>query len=201
MNKVLLKGHIRNIQDSHQIGDIQYSQAQLIVPRDDNKEDIINVKFKKFTFEGKEGDLVSLEGNLRTYSQKLEDKNKVSLYVYTYFDIPDLDEYEDLKEKETFNYVELDGFICKKSEARKTKNGKDIIDFIIANNLETSTKMLNCYIPSVTWGKNAKKVNEMKIGDKITVKGRLQSREYKKYISDTEYEIRVAYELSIAEIL
>ena len=195
MNKIIVSGTLKNIKDSHTIGDIEYSKANIIIPREDGKEDTIDIKFKKYTLKAKEGDQISFVGNLRTYSQKLEDRNKVSLYVYTYFDLPE----EEFTEGFT-NYVELDGFICKKSNLRKTSQGKDVIDFIIANNLETNNKMLNCYIPSVAWGKLAKEIDSKNIGDYITIKGRLQSREYKKYISENDYEIRIAHELSISEI-
>lgn len=195
MNKIILSGIIKNIKDSHTIGDIEYSKANIVIPREDSKEDIVEVKFKKYTLKAKEGDTLTFVGNLRTYSQKLENKNKVNLYVYTYFDSPE----EDIAEGST-NIVELDGYICKKSALRKTAQGKDVIDFIIANNLETSTKILNCYIPSVAWGKIAKEIDSMSIGQYIKIKGRLQSREYKKFINENDYEIRVAHELSISEI-
>lgn len=197
MNQIILKGIIKDIEPSHIIEDIQYSQAKLLVKRDDNKEDIIDLKFKKFACKYDENNEISLVGNLRTFSQQLENKNKVHLYVYTYFDEPQGDLLENLPN----NIVDLDGFICKKSIIRKTRSGKDIIDFVIVNNLQASNKVINCYIPAVTWGKNAKFIDNLPIGSKITVQGRLQSREYKKYISETDYEIRIAHELSVKNIL
>jgi hypothetical protein len=141
MNKIILKGFIRNIEYSHNIQDIEFCKAELISQQDSGKENIINLKFKRFSNPYKEGQEISLLGNIRTYSQRLENKNKVEVYVFTYFDLPE--------DESTNNIVEIDGRICKKGELRKTQKGKDVIDFIIANNLKTDNQSLNCYIPCV----------------------------------------------------
>ena len=49
MNEIILKGLIRDIENSHNIGDIQYSKANLIVSRDSGIDDIISLRFKKFS--------------------------------------------------------------------------------------------------------------------------------------------------------
>lgn len=193
MNKQILKGLIRNIQPSHKIQDIEYDQADLIVRRSDGKDDIITIKFKKYSNKYKEGDLVELTGNIRSYSQKLKNgKNKVNLYVFTYFDIPD--------ENET-NHFELDGRICKTGELRITKDGKPNIHFILANNLiiEETGQKLNSYLPCIAWGNLARKLSELKVNDKIKVCGEFHSREYKKAINSEEFEFRVAHELVIQQ--
>lgn len=193
MNKIILKGLIRNIEYSHNIQDIEFCKAELVTHQDNGKENVINLKFKRFSNPYQDGDEVSLIGNIRTYSQKLENKNKVEVYIFTYFDLPE--------EGNETNFVSLDGRICKKGDLRKTQSGKDVIDFIIANNLKSETQSLNCYIPCVAWGKLAKQINKMNIGDYINVIGKLQSREYKKKISEDDFEIRVAHELNINEII
>ena len=193
MNKIILSGIIRNIQYSHNIQDIEYSKAELIVSQKNGKESIINLKFKRFSNPYKDGDQVYLIGNIRTYSQKLYNKNKVDVYCFTYFDSPEEDGIID--------EAELDGRICKKGELRKTQSGKDVIDFIIANNLKTENQSLNCYIPCVAWGKQAKEIAKLNIGDNLHILGQLQSREYKKKTSDTDFEIRVAHELNISKII
>ena len=133
MNKIILKGFIRNISYSHTIQDIEFCKAELVTKQENGKENLINLKFKRFSNPYKENDEIELIGNVRTYSQKFENKNKVDVYVFTYFDKPD----EDV---ESTNYVELDGRICKKGELRKTQTGKDVLDFIVANNLKSETQ-------------------------------------------------------------
>lgn len=194
MNKINIRGMIRNIQYSHNIGDIEYYKAQLLVKRQNNTEDLLNVKFKRFSCPYKENDQISLTGNIRTYSRKLPDgSNKVDVYIFTYFDTSECD---------IDNCAQLDGRICKITNMRKTKSGKDVIDFIIANNVVSeSGQVLNCYIPCVAWGKLAKEINKLKVGDLVNVAGELRSRQYKKQISENDYEIRIAHEINVSEIL
>lgn len=141
MNKIQLKGIIKNIEYSHHIQDIEFYKANLLVTRENGKEDLLNLKFKRFSNPYKEGQEVSLLGNVRTYNHIIDNRNKVDLFIFTYFDEPEDDTIT--------NLVEIDGRICKKNELRKTSNGKDVIDFILANNLENDSQVLNCYIPCV----------------------------------------------------
>lgn len=192
MNKVVLQGIIKDIQYSHTVQDIEYDKASLIVKRDNGKEDLINLKFKKFSNPYKDGDEIALVGNVRTYTQRVGDKSKVEIYVFTYFDIP---------EENVNNAAELVGRICKSNGLRKTQAGKDVIDFILANNLITDTQSLNCYIPCVAWGKLAKDISKMDIGTELHIQGQLQSREYRKKISEEDFEIKVAHEVNINTLI
>lgn len=141
MNQIILKGFIRNIEYSHSINDVEFYKAELVSKQENGKENVINLKFKRFSNPYKENQEISLIGNIRTYSQKLDNKNKVEVYAFTYFDLPEDDTIN--------NEAYIDGRICKKGDLRKTKAGKDVIDFIIANNLKTESQSLNCYIPCV----------------------------------------------------
>lgn len=195
MNKIILKGIINNIQYSHNINDIEYNKANLIVKRSDGKEDLLNLKFKRFSNPYRDGQEIEIQGNVRTFSQKFENnKSHVEVYVFTYFDLPE-------DQIDCNNFVDITGKICKLNIARKTQSGKDVVDFIIANNLTTESQSLNCYIPCVAWGKLAKALSKYKLGDTIHLQGQLQSREYKKKINDEDFEIRIAHELSINQIV
>lgn len=190
MNIITLKGIIKDIKYSHTINDIEYYKANLLVPRDNGKEDIINLKFKKFSNNFKDSDSISLTGNIRTYSTKENNKNKVELYVFTYFDRPEDDSIT--------NEVILDGTICKSLSKKKTAQGKDVYDFILANNLPNDNRFLNVYCPMVAWGKLAKELSKLPIGTRISVKGQLKSREYKKFIDETNYDIKIAHEVAVS---
>lgn len=199
MNEVTLKGVIRDICYSHTINDIDYEQANIITKRENGKEDILSLKFKSYNNIYKDGDNVELVGNLRSYSQKVSDnKNKVSLYVFTYFDTPTTNEYY----LDIDNQVVIDGRICKMDELRKTSNGKTNIHFILANNIISAdgTQKLNNYIPSVAWGKIAYQCNELHISDKVEIIGQLHSRTYKKIDENGELQIKTAHELLVNEI-
>lgn len=200
MNEINVKGIIRNIRPSHKIKDIEYDKADLVVTRKDGKEDVLNLRFKKFSNIYKDNQTISIVGNVRSYSKQLEDgKNKVELYIFTYFDPSKLDE----DDQEIINRFDIDGRICKIDELRTTKDGKTNIHFIIANNLIISdtNQKLNSYLPCIAWGKPAKEIAEMNINDKIEITGELHSREYKKIISDSgEFEYRIAHECVINSI-
>ena len=96
----------------------------------------------------------------------------------------------------------VDGRICKLDKLRVLKSGKKNIHFILANNLEfgKNGQKLNSYLPCIAWGKVAKQVESMKVNDKIKIHGKLQSREYKKYYSDDEFDIKVAHEIYVDSI-
>lgn len=191
MNDVILKGILKDIQHSHEIDDVTFDKAKLLVKRDNGVEDIINLRFKSFSNVYKDNDEVSLKGNLRSYSYKVsEDKNKVIIYVFTYFDKP---------EEEENNKVTLDGRICKINPIRTTRTGKHNLHLILANNLvfEGQSRRLNSYIPCIAWGKVAKEISELGVNTKISVSGSIHSREHKKKYDNGNVEIRVAHELLI----
>lgn len=142
----------------------------------------------------KEGDSISLVGNLRSYSKKVsEQKNKVSVYVFTYFDQPE--DTDDEIENQTL----IDGRICKIEPIRNLTNGKCNIHFILANNIVQGGNKLNSYIPCIAWGKCAKEISKLQKNDNIEICGELRSREYKKPTEDGKFEIRVAHELVVQE--
>lgn len=199
MNTIRLKGVIQDIQDSHKINDIEFSKANLVVSRDDGKEDVLNIRFKKYANPYTEDQMITLSGNVRSYSSKIEGgKNKVELYIFTYFDQPDLDE----NDQEYTNFLELDGRICKIDALRKTRTGKSNIHFIIANNLIVSdgSKKLNSYIPCTAWGKTAELLSTLHVDSKLSIKGQLHSREYKKMLPDGSFEFRVAHEVEVHSV-
>lgn len=193
MNKIILKGLIRNIEYSHTIGTIEYNKAELIVPKANGEEDVLPLRFKKFSNKYENDQQVELVGNIRSYSEKLPDgKNKVHLYVFTYFDIPETDE----NDKEIINKMIVDGRICKIDGLRTSANGKQSIHFILANNIisQNNSQKLNTYIPMVAFGKTAIEISNLKVSDKIQVEGRFNSRIYKKMLDNDDLEIRTAYE-------
>ena len=193
MNEISLRGYIKDIKPSHTIGNMEYDKAFLVV--DSNGiEDVVPLCFKHSSNKNKEGDLVELKGNLRSYSMKGADgKNKVDIYVFTYFDIP---ENNIINDEEINNIINIDGRICKLNDIRQHDNGSVSINFLLANNIFTknSNKKLNSYIPIVCWGETARLISSLSVGTQIKVSGAFHSRTYKKYINDN-LEIRVAYEV------
>lgn len=194
MNEIILRGIVRNIRPSHTVNDIEYYQADIVTQRKDKKEDSVIIKFKKHINKYKELDKVELVGNIRSYTEQLENgKNKVYIYVFTYQDYPTSisEEVDNLN-----NIFTVDGRICKINELRTTSNGKKNIHFILANNIFTGNgQKINNYLPVTCWGNLAKQISQMNVNDKITIKGELHSRTYHKLNSNNEKEYNVTYEL------
>ena len=137
MNKIKLKGVIKDTQYSHTIGDVEYYKSNLIVPKE-NGEDILSLRYKKFSNKYEDETEIEIIGNIRSYSEQLENgKNKVNIYVFTYFDKPDI-------EDNSSNTAVLDGRICKKDNIRMI-NGHKSLHFILANNIISTNKNQKLY--------------------------------------------------------
>ena len=195
MNFIYLKGIVKNIRYSHTIGDTVFNKADLIVKRPNGREDLILLKFKEFSLPNREDKEIELIGNIRSFSQQINGKNKVEIYVYSYFDVIETSYDEP-------NVATIEGKICKKDTLRKTMNGKHYIHYIVANNILTEDgQKLNSYIPCVAWGKLAKAIeSDYNVGDDVHLEGQLQSREYKKKLSEKEIELRIAHEMATTTI-
>lgn len=195
MNTGIIKGYIKDIEYSHTTQGILYDKAKLISRREDGTEDILNLKFKSFSNRYQDNDFITIMANIRSYSYKVnEDKNKVEVYLFTYFDKVD----EDIP---LTNAFKLDGRICKMNELRTTRKGKHNLHFILANNIisEDTTKRINSYIPCVAWGKLAKELSNLPVNTKLELTGELHSREHKKKLDNNDIEIRVAHEFFIKD--
>lgn len=198
-------------------GTKMYSSS-IIVRRDSGVEDVLPImvpkqvvrEFKR-TIKKPVGAVVEIKGRLSSFNEKLSDRVKLRIFIKV--------KTMTLMAKETkhVNEISLKGYICKEVNYRKTPGRTDekgnvikkpsrITDILLAVN----NKQLNAsyYIPCIAWNKEADHASYLKVSDKIAVKGRMQSREYRKEIfiqpdedkkvnNDRRFETRVAYELSI----
>lgn len=195
MNEVILSGQITDIEESHIIADTKFYKANIIVPNSNGYESILPLKFKQFSNIYKDGDMISISGNIRSYSTKISDtKNKVELYCFTYFDKS--------KELNVKNKFVIDGSICKKEELVILSSGKEIIHFIVKNTIQSGFSKLNSYLPCVAWGKVAKYIDSLPLHSEINISGEFRSREYKKYLDEDkkDFEIKVAHELLVTNV-
>lgn len=193
MNEITVRGFLRDIQFSHMQGNVEYEKANLICPRVGGKEDdIISLRYKKFTNKYEEGDFIEITGNLRSYSTKQKNKNSVQIYVFTYFDQP---------EEVSGNVVNLDGRICKIEEVRESKKGVPYLHFILANNIFTNDgKKINSYIPCVCYREDTELIKSLGVNGVIKIDGEFHSHTYKKKLDNGEVEFRVAHEVTVKNI-
>ena len=97
-----------------------------------------------------------------------------------------------------YNDVEIIGQICKEPYIRETPLTKrKITDFAVEIKNGKCRNRIYC----IAWGKDAEYVyRALSVGDKVKVKGRLQSRDYEKLLDDGTTETRTAYEVSVQQI-
>ena len=95
------------------------------------------------------------------------------------------------------NSIVLSGYICKPPVYRTTPFNREIADLLVAVNRAYNK---SDYIPCIAWGRNARFVKNLQVGDKIALSGRIQSREYQKKISEYETKTMTAYEVSISKL-
>ena len=98
---------------------------------------------------------------------------------------------------ESNNRICLKGYLCKAPVYRKTPLGREIADILLAVNRPYGR---SDYIPCICWGKDAVLASRLDVGSAVEVTGRIQSREYRKELSETEDEMRVAYEVSVCRM-
>ena len=138
------------------------------------------------------GDMVHIDGEIRSFQMDKEDGSK-KLCLRIFATSVCIDENATIG----FNEVELTGYVCKKPVLRKTPLGRDIADVIIALN-RTCGK--SDYIPCIAWGRFSKVLSEKESGEKATIRGRFQSRQYHKKLEDGTIEERTAYEVSASYV-
>ena len=96
------------------------------------------------------------------------------------------------------NQIEITGYVCKEPIYRTTPFKREIADVLIAVNRSFNK---SDYLPCIAWGRNAKYVSTLNVGDKLEMVGRIQSRVYQKRIDENTVEEKVAYEISLNKII
>ncbi len=140
-----------------------------------------------------QGCTVEAAGQFRSYNRHEGLKNRLVLSVFVR-EIRFMEKFTDYTKT---NQIFLDGYVCKQPVYRKTPLGREIADLLLAVNRPYAK---SDYIPCIAWGRNARFASGFRIGTRIQVWGRVQSREYTKRLSDTQCEKRVAYEVSISKM-
>lgn len=136
------------------------------------------------------GNDIAICGQFRSYNKSQDGRSKLVLRVF-------VREVLEVDEEQNPNTIEISGFVCKKPVFRTTPFKREICDMLIAVNRAYNK---SDYIPCIAWGRNARFANTFDVGDKITLSGRIQSRDYNKLLEDGSLEKRTAYEVSIGKL-
>lgn len=116
------------------------------------------------------GTKISFYGQFRSFNKLVGEKSKLMLTVF-------VRDFLDEDEEANPNVTELTGYVCKQPMYRTTPFNREICDLLIAVNRAYDK---SDYIPCIAWGRNARFVKEMAVGQKLSLSGRIQSREYTK---------------------
>lgn len=131
---------------------------------------------------------VHVVGELRSFNNKHGEGAKLVVTVFAR-DLY-LDEGDDL------NLVELLGTLCKPPNLRITPMGRDICDLMLAVGRRCGR---SDYLPCICWGIRAHQASLWEVGDKLSLKGRIQSRQYIKLVEGSATE-KTAFEVSVIDI-
>ncbi len=93
------------------------------------------------------------------------------------------------------NEVFLSGTLCKRPNLRETPLGREICDLMLAVNRRYGR---SDYLPCIAWGLLARETADWQVGDRLELRGRIQSRKYVKLLGTEQVE-KTAYEVSVAE--
>ena len=191
-NTVELKGTVLEIPTySHTVLGEGFFESKIEVKRLSEENDILPITISERLCEAiKVGDIIGLRGQFRSYNRQEENHSRLMLTVF-------VRELVDPNLIANSNTIDLVGYICKEPIYRTTPFGREIADILLAVNRSYNK---SDYIPCIAWGRNARFVKNLQVGDKLQINGRVQSRNYQKKI-DTEIITKTAYEISISSIM
>lgn len=192
-NKVCLKGEVVSKPEfSHEVFGEGFYEFMLKVARLSENYDIIPVTIseKLLGEDTMVGKTICIKGQFRSYNKLLDGKSKLLLTVFAREIVNSLDD-------ENPNVAKICGYVCKEPIYRTTPFGREICDMLLAVNRAYNK---SDYLPCIAWGRNARYIGNLSVGEKIDITGRIQSREYQKRLDNGEVEIRTAYEISISKV-
>lgn len=178
---------------SHEIYGEGFYEMMLSVARLSQQKDILPVTLSERLIADhsiKSGSVIALSGQFRSYNKVEDGKSRLMLTVF----VREILEHEETKNP---NFIGLSGYICKPPVYRTTPFSREIADILLAVNRAYNK---SDYIPCIAWGRNARYIKNLKVGEKIAVSGRIQSREYQKKTEVDEVCLKVAYEVSVSKI-
>ena len=194
-NQVTLVGEIKTeFEFSHEVYGEKFYRFELSVERFSGTKDVLPVVVSERLIDVNQnyiGEMMEIQGQFRSFNKHEGNRSRLLLFVFAR-EAKFMD-----KDALPVNQILLDGFTCKKPVYRKTPNGREIADVLLAVNRLYG---ISDYIPCICWGRNARYASAFEVGGHVLIWGRIQSREYMKRIGENETEKRVAYEVSVSKL-
>lgn len=192
-NNVLIKGKIVKLPAySHSVMGEGFFEMYVEVKRLSDETDVLPVTISERLIEGFNlGDEIGISGQFRSYNKLEGEKSKLMLTIF-------VKELIDPNDIQAVNQINMVGYICKEPIYRTTPFGREICDVLLAVNRAYNK---SDYLPCIAWGRNARFVKDLGVGEKLEVQGRIQSRRYQKKVEGNEVETKVAYEISLSSVV
>ena len=193
-NKVYVMGEIvSDATFSHEVYGEGFYEFFVQVVRLSGQADILPITISERLIQDgmlAKGKTICALGQFRSYNKIENGKSRLMLTVFVRELLPELPDKNP-------NSILLSGYICKSPVYRTTPFNREIADILVAVNRAYNK---SDYIPCIAWGRNARFVKNLAVGDKIAISGRIQSREYQKKLSETEIRTMTAYEVSVSKL-
>ena len=191
-NEVLLEGRALDAPSlSHENHGTRFYRFCLQVPRLSGKPDTLPVVLPEALLTGAAGGgPLRLRGQLRSFNNRSGVGNRLVLTVFAQAWEP--------AAGEPCNRILLSGALCKPPTFRRTPLGRSICDLMLAVSRRYGRAD---YLPVIAWGQLAVQAARLRVGDALSLEGRVQSRIYRKVLEDGTVQDRVAYEVSAMHLL
>lgn len=192
-NRIILHGRLLWLPvPSHRNHDQEFSKFQLAVCRLSGTEDRINVVVPSSALDVLgpliQGEELTVQGEIRTYNNRSGVGQRLVISVFA--------RALERCSGEDVNQLQLSGTLCKPPIVRTTPLGRSICDMILAVNRRYGRAD---YLPCIAWGSLAHRCGMQRVGERMSLDGRLQSRAYTKVLQQGSEE-RTAFEVSVMEI-
>ncbi len=172
-----------------------FYELKLIVSRLSETVDTIPVTISQnliqsYNIKLNSGEKVAFSGEFRSRNVQENGKSHLMLSFFA----KDVLNQDNLVDKDC-NKICLTGYICKTPIYRVTPFERQICDILLAVNRANYNK--SDYLPCIVWGRNAKFMGNMPVGTKVSIEGRIQSRNYTKQNEEGQALNKTAYEISV----
>lgn len=193
-NRVFLMGEIvSEAEFSHEVYGEGFYELFVKVLRLSGQADVLPVTISERLIRSNDlrrGSVLCALGQFRSYNKLEGGRSRLMLTVF-------VREILAQSPSENPNSIVLSGYLCKQPVYRTTPFNREIADLLVAVNRAYNK---SDYIPCIAWGRNARFVQNLRVGDRIALSGRIQSREYQKRLSAESTVTMTAYEVSVSKL-
>ena len=191
-NRALLRGELAELPVfSHENHGRRFDTFVLEVERLSGVRDRVRVIAEERMMERLDptaGEKVEVEGQVRSYNNRSGQGRRLIITVYA-FRVEAVDGPPE-------NEICLQGRICREPVYRRTPLGREIADVMLAVERKYGR---SDYLPCIAWGLNARRASQWAVGDRLSLRGRIQSRDYIKVLEEG-CVTRTAFEVSASEL-